>query len=134
MLKRRSSNALLLTLLCAVLLCVRVTGVHLHLAVDSDLSSANLPLNVHIDTGAGDHHENHHADAAGDLDVLLIGDASFKSERLSLDSLLFMVSIFSLPLLCLGARPPYRRDRPHLLRSAGHFLRPPLRGPPPVVS
>lgn len=123
------NRPLLLTLLLAALLTARVGGAHLHLCFDG----SEPPASLHF-SDAG-HHDDHHADEAhDDVDVSLIAEAAAKLGKLSLDlPLLVTASLILFGLWLAAQRPPspYRGPR---AASDPYSLRPPVRGPPRLIS
>lgn len=121
----------LLSLLCVALLTVRVGGAHLHLCFDGK----EPPKAFHW-ADSGDHHGgNVGADAPHrDADIALAGDLIGKSGKQLFDLPLFLLAVI-LPWLLMqpGRRHATARFIP-VAPTAPLFLRPPLRGPPPLSS
>lgn len=126
---RFSPRAFLLTLLCVALVCARVGGPHLHLSLDG--GEARADVHTEVQTG---HHSEHHDGAHKNLDISLIGDALAKPGKLLLDLPVLLIAAFWLGLLITASRPMLAAGPPRLSPSITSFLRPPLRGPPPVAS
>lgn len=120
---------LLLTLLLAVLLSARVGGAHLHMCFDG----SEPPASLHF-SDAG-HHDDHHAEEAhDDVDVSVMAEAAAKLGKLSLDLPLLVAAALIIFSLWLSAqRPLLPYPRPWAV-SDPCFLRPPLRGPPRLIS
>lgn len=121
----------LLTLICVLLLMVRVAGPHLHLCFDGQ----EAPASFHI-LDIGLHHAEGHSAPHQDIDVSLAVDGVSKTgKQLNLDDL--PVALLAALLLWVLFQTPRRFLLPLLpavvpARSA--FLRPPLRGPPQLTS
>lgn len=126
---RFSPRAFLLTLMCIALLCARVGGPHLHLSLDG----GEAPTHVHIELQTG-HHAEHHGNMHENLDISLIGEALAKPGKLLLDLPVLLFAAFWLSLLITASRPILTATPPRLSPSSTSFLRPPLRGPPPIAS
>ncbi len=120
----------LLTLLCVMLLVARVGGAHLHLCFDGGEPPANLHL---MDSGlhhsepgmAADHH---------DVDVAVVGEVMAKVAKLGVDLpilLLAVLLVWSQIQVPSKLAPGFRNL---LSPSAVRSLRPPLRGPPLLIS
>lgn len=118
----------LLTLLCVALLVVRVGGAHLHLCFDGGEPPVSLHLMddaAHTGPGMQSGHQ--------DMDVALAGEAFAKTAKLGLDLPILLIAALLAWSLFQAPRPSVPGYRLPLI-SAVHFLRPPLRGPPPLTS
>lgn len=121
----------LLTLICVLLLTVRVAGPHLHLCFDGQ----EAPASVHV-LDVGVHHTKGHGAPHQDTDVSLAIDGVSKTGK--------QVSFDDLPIVLLAAllvwilfQTPRRfvlPPLPALVPASPAFLRPPLRGPPQLTS
>lgn len=121
----------LLTLMCVLLLIVRVAGPHLHLCFDGQ----EAPASVHfLDVGL--HHTASHGAPHRDTDVSLAVDGVSKTGK--------QISFDDLPIVLLAAllvwilfQTPRRFVLPllpALIPASPAFLRPPLRRPPQLTS
>jgi hypothetical protein len=124
MFRRASSNAWLLTLVCAALLFARLGGAHLHLCFDG----SELPASLHV-TDSGHHADHHDGATHDDRDVWLLGDALTQSGKSGFALPLLLVALWLVTLLFTRLRlvpsaPPRVADSPP------RFCRPLLRGPP----
>jgi len=126
----RLTGPWLLTLLCFMLLVVRVGGAHLHLCFDGGEPPSSFHL---IDHGL--HHGAPGMDAEHqDVDVTVTDDALAKFAKLDLDlSALLLAALVSWRLL-RAPRQPAPEYRDPSSRPAARSLRPPLRGPPLLTS
>ena len=122
-----TSHRLWIAAVVLALLATRLTGLHLHLCTEPvDAVSGAM----HIDAGAAPHlHDdsaNPHVDAEVDLLTTVIN-------KLSGDDLPAL--ILAAVLLFLTRRPLAHRLAAHVPseRTACYRLRPPLRGPPPLL-
>jgi hypothetical protein len=131
MLRLSAQSKFLLTLVCIVVVAMRLSGAHLHLCFDG----SEPPAAMHFDSDAGLHHldeEQHAADAAhSDMDVNLIADALIKKSDSGFD-VLTVITAFA---LLMGFLPFVLRLVPQvelLLPINAHraHLRPLVRGPP----
>ncbi|MBU0795316.1 MAG: hypothetical protein Q8L99_04110 [Polycyclovorans sp.] len=120
----------LLTLLCVMLLVARVGGAHLHLCFDGGEPPANLHL---MDSGL--HHSepgmtaDHH-----DVDVAVVGEVLAKVAKLGLDlPILLLMAVLVWSLFQAPSKVAYE-FRNLFSPSAARSLRPPLRGPPQLIS
>ncbi len=124
-------------LLCLCALALRVSGVHVHVALDHQDTQhhthivADLHQEIHVAHGHGPAHEDAAEGQHQHAEVNLDSQALSKKPGadLGIDALLFIATLFCfllaprkpiLPLARLLAPPPQRRVH----------LRPPLRGPP----
>jgi hypothetical protein len=131
MLRLSAQSKILLTLLCILVVALRVSGAHLHLCLDG----SEPPAAMHFDGDAGLHHlgENSHAADAvhSDRDVDLIADALIKKSDTGFD-LLFLLAAFAVFLRFLPSvlrlLPPVELLLPATAHRA--HLRPLVRGPP----
>lgn len=123
------NHPLLLTLLLAALLVARLGGAHMHLCFDGSEPPASLHFS---DT---DHHDDHHADEAHeDVDVSLMAEAAAKLGKLSLDLPLLLAAALAIFGLWLTVKWPLLPYPLPWAVSDPHSLRPPLRGPPRLIS
>lgn len=121
----------LLTLMCVMLLMVRVAGPHLHLCFDGQ----EAPASFHV-LDIGLHHTAGHGAPHQDTDVSLAVDGVSKTGK--------SISFGDLPVVLLAAlliwilfQTPRRFLLPMLPAVAPArpaFLLPPLRGPPQLTS
>lgn len=116
----------LLTLLCVMLLMVRVGGAHLHLCFDG----GEPPVSMHL-MDHGLHHGAPGMDAQHqDTDIAVAGEVLAKFTKLSLDLPVLLVAALLVWSLLLAPRQPVPGYRNPFSFSAARSLRPPLRGPP----
>lgn len=116
----------LLTLLCVMLLVVRVGGAHLHLCFDGGEPPASLHL---MDNGV--HHGAPGMDAQHqDADIAVAGEVLVKFAKLGLDLPVLLLAALLVWSLLQAPRQPAPGYRNPLSPSTASFLRPPLRGPP----
>lgn len=127
MLDRLSPRQLLLSLLCVALFGARVGGAHLHLCFDD----SEPAVGAHIDAEAS-HHADHHDGTHDDLDISLVGDALAKPGKSLFDTPVLLPAAFWVTALLAQALQIPAGEPARLLASVTHFLRPPLRGPPPI--
>lgn len=121
----RAHSKVLLTLLCVLLVVMRVSGAHLHLCLDG----SEPPATLHMED-AGIHHDDHNNQSHSDVDVSLSADTLVKKLDLSFDSPLLLTLFLLASIVFLSTVPRIRFDFfPHL-HSQRAFIRPPLRGPP----
>lgn len=124
MFRRASSNAWLLTLVCAALLFARLGGAHLHLCFDG----SEPPASLHV-TDSGHHADHHDGATHDDRDVWLLGDALTQPGKLGMDLPLLLAAVWLVMLLFTRLRlvpaAPLR-----VADSPPRFCRPLLRGPP----
>lgn len=116
-------------LLALSFLGANLMGVHLHLCFDG----SEPPASLHV--AATDHHADHHAsEAHDDLDRPAFGDALAKNGSSALDLPALLLVVVLLPLLATRRLrvPAFRLH--DLVPKPLLFLRPPLRGPPPLAS
>ena len=116
----------LLTLLCVMLLVVRVGGAHLHLCFDG----GEPPVSLHLmDNGV--HHGAPGMDAAHqDADIAVAGEVLAKFAKLGLDLPVLLLAALLVWSLLQAPRQPAPGYRNPLSVSTARTLRPPLRGPP----
>ncbi len=121
----------LLTLICVLLLMVRVSGPHLHLCFDGQ----EAPASFHV-LDIGLHRSPGHSAPHQDTDISLAVDGVSKTgKQLGFDDL--PVVLLAALLLWIFFQTPRRFLLPLLpaVVPARHaFLRPPLRGPPQLTS
>ena len=121
----------LLTLICVLLLMVRVAGPHLHLCFDGQ----EVPASFHfLDIGL--HHTAGHSAPHQDTDVsLAVEGVSKTGKQLSFDDL--PIVLLAALLVWVLFQTPRRFVLPlplALVPASPAFLRPPLRGPPQLTS
>jgi hypothetical protein len=123
-------NPWLLTLLCVMLLVVRVGGAHLHLCFDGGEPPASLHLMDH-----GLHHGAPGMDAQHqDTDIAVAGEVVVKLAKLGLDLPVLLLAALLVWSLLQAPRQPAPGYRHPFFFSAARSLRPPLRGPPLLTS
>ena len=129
MLRLRGQSKVLLSLLCMMVVMMRLSGAHMHFCLDG----SEPPASLHLDDADLHHLDEHgHVDdtaaSHSDVDVSLIVDAVLKKAATSLDLLVLLVS-FALVLGLISAvrlAPVYSEFLPPIRAH----LRPLLRGPP----
>lgn len=120
----------LLTLLCVMLLVVRVGGAHLHLCFDG----GEPPVSFHLED-AGIHHQESGVSAPHqDQEVMLADEAIGKFSKLSLELPVLLVAALLAWAVPLAPRQPAPGYSPPFYALAARLLRPPLRGPPLTLS
>ena len=121
----------LLTLLCVLLLTVRVAGPHLHLCFDGQEAPASFDV---LDIGL--HHAAGHSAPHQDTDVSLAVDGVSKTgKQLSFDDLpIVLLAALLAWILFQTPRRFVLPLLPTLVPASPAFLRPPLRGPPQLTS
>ncbi len=128
MFDRTPSRIWLLTLVCVALLCARLGGGHLHLCFDG----SEPPVSLHLMYN-GQHHMAGTDAGHQDADVALADEALAKSIQLVLDLPAALVVALLIWSLRQTRRPPAPGFCLPLFFSATR-LRPPLRGPPLLIS
>jgi len=125
-----AQSKFLLSLMCIVVVAIRLSGAHLHLCFDG----SEPPAAMHFDGDAGLHHlgTGEHADEAehADKDVNLIADALVKKTGV-FDLLVVLVALaLFLKFLPFVSRLLPQADLLLPVNSHRSHLRPLLRGPP----
>ena len=126
MLTNRPFRFGLLTLLCVMLLVVRVGGMHLHFCFDGGEPRVSL----HGFDGELHHFGPNAAPVHQDVDVSLAGDALGKPDKVKFDLPIFLIGALALLQLLLPKVVPGTTAVPRFILAVRVFLRPPLRGPP----
>lgn len=124
----RHSRFTVLALMCVALLGARVGGAHLHLCLDG----SEPPAALHIE--GGEHHDDHHLSGThDDVDVPLLAEALTKAGKTGFDLPALLLTVW-LTFLFLRRTVQPRVPLPFRLTAFSDFLRPPLRGPPLLIS
>lgn len=117
-------------LLGVSLLLAGVGGVHLHLCLDG----SEPPVSLHVMDSDILHAEPLADPQHRDVDLNVAGEAIVKLKKIAADlPFLFVATLFLLGVLAFSRLVPACYRLP-IVASAQHFLRPPLRGPPLLLS
>ncbi len=131
MLRLGRRSKIFLSLVCILVVGMRITGAHLHLCFDG----SEPPASVHFGNDRGLHHLlGEHEDATvehADVDVNLVSDALFKSSSTSFDLLdLFGALAWLLGCFVFVRQAVFLFESFVPIDTTRAYLRPPLRGPP----
>lgn len=110
--------------LCVAIFAIRVSGAHLHLCFDGQQPQASVQSGQ---PGVDVLHQDER-----DTDISVDGDALVKSldNALAQPTLLVAAILLSILSTLRGAGFAFNIDLRVFPQSHGHYLRPPLRGPP----